>query len=874
MPRWLKILLIVAAVIIGSAAAGLYYLANKYESILKDVLITQLNEVVNTPVEVSSISVSPFSELPFISLELNDVFIPDNINSESDTLLYLKTCAFHFNVLDILNERYRAQRISLLDGHINLLTDEKGNPNYRIWKTSDSTSNFYFNLDQLYVRKLDFLYHDQREKVKVDALVYEGILSGSIETDSILAHCDLKTLNRSLVLGNASYVPGKTIEIESPLKIMLADNRQFVGPASVVVDQTKINGKASFGGGNSTIRFGSKGITVAELRTEVPLFQNAFFKGLSGRADIDLNYRGRKGAYTLDGNYRLKNYEYKIDTLSETLKGSVASGQFSYNSADRGQRDSVTFELPDASLNTARLNIDGKIQNLNKPGVAFDIQTEISAELFSRLTGFDSIVDINDGDVFIDLSSAAQFAAWDDVDVKSFIVGHARGQFNANGLSFEAGGQEFTEMGLNGSVDNDQWELTKVEGSYNDQHFTGKGMIDGLMSWVYGDKKKLAIACRLELDDFIVEEDSDSSGTAFSIPDWLAIQAGISLNQFEWGRFTASNLRSDLKFNNGQLSLQALTLNTCGGFMKTDLVAKIQKSGNILVQLQSDYKGLDVHKLFYSFQNFGQDVLVADHLKGFAKGRSVVQFLMSDEFEILNPSIQSTTSVAFTDGSLKDFEPLQATADYFESNIILKRFFKTDELRKKLRDIQFETIRNDIIISNQMVHIPAMTISSSLMDLNLEGNYSFEHQVDFSMDFYLDELFSKDKPTSEYGEIQDDQEGERRVFLKMTGDISSPDFAIDKERRKAAKKEKVEKEKQIIKQVIKEEIESGAERDPYEGVEDFEIEWDPDVPDTSGADTIIRKDSSAQKKGLRNWLKKMTEEETVTPELEFDEDDL
>src|SRR5690606_15286816 len=143
-------------------------------------------------------------------------------------------------------------------------------------------------------------------------------------------------------------------------------------------------------------------------------------------------------------------------------------------------------------------------------------------------------------------------------------------------------------------------------------------------------------------------------------------------------------------------------------------------------------QSIDIHKLFESFKNFGQDVIASDNIYGTAN--LSVQYIskMAPTLEIDISTIEMTSSLAIENGNLKNFDPLSALSDFASI--------------EELKDVHFDRLENNISIRNSQIIIPKMNINSNVLDMGIEGNHGFDNTIDYSIRLKLsDVLFSNRK---------------------------------------------------------------------------------------------------------------------------------
>jgi hypothetical protein len=127
-----------------------------------------------------------------------------------------------------------------------------------------------------------------------------------------------------------------------------------------------------------------------------------------------------------------------------------------------------------------------------------------------------------------------------------------------------------------------------------------------------------------------------------------------------------------------------------------------------------------------------------------------------------------------------------------------------------------------------------MDIKSSALDLTASGVHSFDNQVDYRLGLYLSQILGKKvrNQNSEFGSIEDDGFGRPRIFLTMRGSASDPKFAFDRKGVEKKITDEINKEKKILKNILKDEFGSIKKQDNKnttpKKTEELQIDFDED----------------------------------------------
>lgn len=179
---------------------------------------------------------------------------------------------------------------------------------------------------------------------------------------------------------------------------------------------------------------------------------------------------------------------------------------------------------------------------------------------------------------------------------------------------------------------------------------------------------------------------------------------------------------------------------------------------------------VDLDKLLFKFENFGQDHLVSENLHGKLTGKITGKVHVHADMVPIVDDSDIALDVQVIDGRLENYSALHAMADYFKD--------------KNLDRVRFDTLKNTFKMNKGVLVIPAMTINSTLGFVEISG----KQDVNSNMDYYVrvplklvtraaaQKLFvgrSEDRPDQE-DEIQyrDESKRTRFVNIRITG---SPD---------------------------------------------------------------------------------------------------
>ena len=271
------------------------------------------------------------------------------------------------------------------------------------------------------------------------------------------------------------------------------------------------------------------------------------------------------------------------------------------------------------------------------------------------------------------------------------------------------------------------------------------GTVRNLIRMIYIDPAKLTMDWNvstpyLDLSDFISFLGKKQTVKTTGSPDKFVHIAGKIDQMLEYGtaklnmqaaklkykKFAATNVTTSISLEQNKIILNSARLNHAGGSLLMDGSLSDQGIGNI-VKLKSTISNVDIPSLFYAFNNFGQDAITAQNMKGRLTAGLDLSFFLSDKAGIVDKSLKSTVNFSVVNGELNNFEPLQKMA----VSIFKKRDFSM---------VRFAELKDKLEINGSAITINKMEIQSNVFNMFVEGVYDTKKGTDISIQVPLRNL--------------------------------------------------------------------------------------------------------------------------------------
>lgn len=253
------------------------------------------------------------------------------------------------------------------------------------------------------------------------------------------------------------------------------------------------------------------------------------------------------------------------------------------------------------------------------------------------------------------------------------------------------------------------------------------------MSYFFGDKTTekirdnyLVLTSRiLDLDALTgykgpdTNENHEAAFNLFSIPfPDMSVRANIG--RMNYHRYWLENVSTTLRIQaNHYLYVDTLDMRLADGRMGMKGYFNGSDPQKIYYHSNITAENLDIDKLLFKFDNFGQDVLVNEKVHGKITGNIRSTFRMHPDLTPILDKSEVHMDLSIAKGSILDFAPIMTMSDYFRD--------------KNLRVIRFDTLQNVLDLKDGQLSIPNMVINSSIGFMEISG----QQKLDLSMAYFV-----------------------------------------------------------------------------------------------------------------------------------------
>ncbi len=215
-------------------------------------------------------------------------------------------------------------------------------------------------------------------------------------------------------------------------------------------------------------------------------------------------------------------------------------------------------------------------------------------------------------------------------------------------------------------------------------------------------------------------EDVAAHSEAFNIYElpFTDMKFDVDIAHFINHRIDIQNIHARMRTTeNHYLYIDTLSMNMAGGSVAMSGYFNGSDPKHIYVKPNLHVNDVDIDKLLFKFENFGQDALVSDNLHGKLTTHTTGNIRVYPDMVPDLDQSEIHMDVLVLNGRLVNYEPMQLLSDYFGD--------------KDLNNLRFDTLENHIDITNGLMTIPKMNIETTIGHMEFSGTQSMNDEVEY-----------------------------------------------------------------------------------------------------------------------------------------------
>ncbi len=759
MPRWLKIILKTLGVL-----AGLFLLVivavTVYINLHKKTILVNITKELNKNLNGGSLAIADidptfFSNFPGVSLSLKDVLVKDSLwKVHHHTLLDSKDFEVSVNLFALFRGAIEINKIDINQASIYLYTDSTGYSNTSVFKkkdkpkTVDKSSSAAPEIRRVSLNNVSFVLDNQKGHKLFNFNVDD--LKGKIDYpgEGWNANLELKVLAKSMAFNSlrGSFIKDKLLNGTIAASYNAASGVIIVTPNTLNIGNDPFVISAKFNTINNPGNF-TINITANHI-----LWKNA-------SALLSPNITGHLNMFDLKnpiwancvivGNFNAGgdpgiNVAAKVNNNTLVTPGgtvdSCGFNAFFTNGFDKtkalsDENSAIKVYKLTGNYEQVPFRVDtGIISNLNKPIAAGTFKAQFPVSRLNHL--LKQTMNFTNGSANLNLRYQANIV---DFKLVKPVFGGVIDIKNAD-VNYIPRNLKFKNTSISLNFIGDDLLLRNIHLQSGRSNVYMEGTVRNFLNLYYSAPEKILINWQIRSPQLYLGEFLGFLAAKNTAPvkkrnsgnfaDQLntVLQKGkadmhLLVKKLYYFKFSATDVNANLLLSEAGIELKNISANSSGGSFKLNGRVEQNASNNHFI-INSDVKNMNISNFFYSFDNFGLTDFTYKNLKGFLFLKTNIAGNISNAGKIVPKSINGTVNLNLKKGALVNFAPIVNVGKF--------AFPFRD-----VRNILIDNLNGKFDLHGDQIKINPMMISSSVLNMNIAGVYSFSKGTNIALDVPL-----------------------------------------------------------------------------------------------------------------------------------------
>lgn len=733
--------------------------------------IETLQSSVHTEVRVDHASISFITFFPKAAIKLNNIYIA---GLDNETLVQAENISFKVSLLSLFRSEVDLHTVAIKNGTIRIVKNKSGLWNYDIFKKDTTAQGTTYNLsiNKAILEHCDVVYLDQKDSVNVSIFALKTVLSASISEQAFVIKGAGNTILDSLNIGKSTYFVDKPARFNVQLDGDLTNETYTFQESVIELAGTpfEINGKIHFQDKSSQydLNILANQSDLAQIVQLLPMETSALYDQLDpkGKVDINIIYQGLSDQKNnpellvdvtlFDGAMHSRKFETNMENVQANLHMEVKKWNTHYK-----------FETQSGTLQGRPLQLSGEIDINSNSSYSINMNASLPLALTLSALGLEGI-EKGSGDIQLE-----------EIQIRYGPKYKApnQGSISATKLKGKLYGHNFEIPTLAIRLDRDQLFVDTFSLDGFNSEISGSGISNNFMAGILSDKNMdhqyRFEAERLNLTEllsiFPEEEEEDSP-----ISDYYPLLAGLdkgvyslqfNLNEIRHRELNIDHLEGHIFMDVGNIQSE-IKARIFEGEILADINGKLDNDLKLQGQLQGN--GVSIQTLMEEAEEFDQDFITSQHLKGTLESKMLIDMSWDLEGNFKEQDLSVQAAMILTNGELIRLPMMEDFSTYVKV--------------EDLRHIKFTKLHNLLEIRKGQLYIPEMFIQSNALNLTLAGTHSFENQMDYALQINAGQVMINrfKKSSGEQKPLKARQKGFFNLHYRISGFPDNLQFGSDK----------------------------------------------------------------------------------------------
>ena len=726
----------------------IYLVTYIYISVNQKKIIAQvtqeISEKIDGKVTIKTADISFFKSFPRIAVHAENISITDSLYPvHKHIFLEAKDLFVNLNVFKLIRKLPALSGIRMVSGSVFMYTDSSGYSNTYLLKgkkdpaggPKKTTGNI--SLNNILLQDVRFTLQDNKREKFHDFKIKELKVAIDDVAENIVLKVKANMRVNSLAFNTARGTFLKGADFNGTFKLLYGKQSQVLSFDKIKISlaQQPFTLSGTFDLGDKNPAFTLK------VLTENASFQNVK-KLLPKRIDSSLSIVSvdkpvnaiatlygplRGGEPFIQVEWKVKNaalltpfMDFEHASFTGNYKNEVVAGLPRKDPNSIIIINDFTAEWKGLKINSGKI----EILDLLTPRLSCDLQSAFPLTDLNELLQSGSL-EMTAGTANVLLTYKGPIER--NNNTNSFLNGNIK--FNNGKILYVPRNVTMTEVNGLLSFKNSNVNIENIHCKVLGNDVTMNGVANNVLSLISSEPNKVNIdyniySPTLNLAPFkfllqsrnrtVAKGKSKFIKAASQIDDLLEksrINVDLKTDRLLYEKLAATDVRANITVLQDRYLLNNVSMNLADGSMGINGQLVNLQNGRHQAALHTGIQNVNVEKLFYAFNNFGQDGITDKNLEGKLTANADVQIDISTEGKVLPSSSKGIIDFSLKNGALNNFEPLKKIQNF----VFKKRDFE---------NISFAELKNKLSINSGEITINRMEIQSSVFSFFVEGLFN------------------------------------------------------------------------------------------------------------------------------------------------------
>lgn len=754
--RYLKIAQYLIATILSVcilAIIGIHVYVNTHKKEMLHNIEQQFQRNFYGSISVTDIQADFWKKFPNVSLVLKQVVIRDtNWSKHHHDFLQAQNIYVQIENLALLSGKVRIKNITLSEGSIYFFEDASYNSNKSIFEKKRTDAHKQHHLmHNIELNHIDLQYVHYHRKKNFHCTIQH--LSTNINNKQGLrlfkSRGDIYIRQCCFITTKGSYLQNEQVNLTVQYSYNPLTQQLQFADQKIALHKNKLQFDATFFLQKNIDSF-HVNIRAKELNyaTAIGLLSPKLHKRLDSFmideiVNTQINIAGKlkqqaKPWIQLDGqvnNNTVRTHFYQFDHCSFHLQYKNYALNDSIPSEEKAQLilSNIKATFKDVPIIAEK----AIISNMKAPYMQTRIKGNFKAQLLNRIISKKSFV-IQKGNALLDLN-VAMGVKWNDARTKQ-----VQGSIQLNNIDFSYLPRQihFKNSSLNLLLDSNKIELKESILNTDKSQIKVAAFAPLFTKYFIHNPERIRIEASIKSDyiDFNefqhflhkrtlatthhterLHSFADDIDKAF---DASSTHINVAIQSLIFKQFKAQQVQADIVLAPQMITLDKMNLAHSEGQSNIHGYIKDVDSNYSEFHINSSLHKASIAALLYSCNNFGQKTFTSENTQGIISMNNDIKGRLDTNGHLIRNSVMGTCHFVIDQGNLINFLPLEKIG-----RIVFKK--------KRLSNVHFGQLKNNIRINGQQLFIPPMFVKTDLISMQIQGLFHLDKGTELQIEVPL-----------------------------------------------------------------------------------------------------------------------------------------